>query len=106
MVRARRLTLPRGRERIYTSKFSKVNTLRKRDVRGQCQKETCGDLEGWDRAREREAQEGRDMCLLMADSYCCRAKTNTYCTEIIFQFKITLKIVFCGIERNGKASWS
>mgnify|MGYP007134220314 CR=1 FL=1 len=52
MVRARRLTLPRGRERIYTSKFSKVNTLRKRDVRGQCQKETCarqGIKTGWHR---------------------------------------------------------
>ena len=30
----------------------------------------CDDLEG------REAQEGRDICILMPDSGCCRAETN------------------------------
>ena len=32
------------------------------------------DLEGW---VGREAQEGRDICLLIADSRCCTAEPNT-----------------------------
>ena len=28
-------------------------------------------------AGEREAQEGEDVCTLMADSHCCAAETNT-----------------------------
>ena len=43
----RRLTLPRGRERIYTSKFSKVNALRKGLSGADGQEETCFvDLRG------------------------------------------------------------
>ena len=37
----------------------------------------CDDLEGWGGGR-REAQEGRGICILMADSLsCCIAETNT-----------------------------
>jgi len=31
----------------------------------------CDDLEGWDRRWGREAQEGEDIGILMADSCCC-----------------------------------
>ena len=31
-------------------------------------------MEGWDR---KEAQEGRDICISIADSHCCTAGTNT-----------------------------
>ena len=38
----------------------------------------CEDLEGWDGGwGGREAQEGQDMCILMAGLSCCTAKTNT-----------------------------
>ena len=38
----------------------------------------CDNLEGWDGVRGvREVQEEGDICVLMADSYCCTAKTNT-----------------------------
>ena len=37
----------------------------------------CDDLEGWDEAGvEREAQEGGDMCVLIADSCCCTANQH------------------------------
>ena len=35
------------------------------------------DLEGWDREDGREAQEGGDIRIHMADSFCCTAETNT-----------------------------
>ena len=36
------------------------------------------NLEGWDgMGGGREVQEGGDICILMADSYCCTAETNT-----------------------------
>ena len=38
----------------------------------------CLNLEGWDGVGGgREVQEGRDMCIFMADSHCCMPETNT-----------------------------
>ena len=41
----------------------------------------CDDLEGWDRERGREAQEGGEVgiyvYIYIADSLCCTAETNT-----------------------------
>ena len=38
----------------------------------------CDDLEGCDGGREGgEAQEGGDVCIVMTDSSCCSAETNT-----------------------------
>ena len=37
----------------------------------------CDDLEGWDGEGGREAQEGGDICIHIADSLCCTAETNT-----------------------------
>jgi len=38
----------------------------------------CGNLELWDEVgRGREVQEGGGICILMADSCCCMAETNT-----------------------------
>ena len=37
----------------------------------------CDDLEGWDREDGREAQEGGDTGMFMADSPCCATETNT-----------------------------
>ena len=38
----------------------------------------CDDLEGCDGGRSgKEVQEGGDICILMADSHCCMAETNT-----------------------------
>ena len=36
----------------------------------------CDDLEGWDGGNGRQAEEGEDICVLMADSHCCKAETN------------------------------
>ena len=35
----------------------------------------------------REAEEGRDISILMADSHCCTVETNTNCKAIILKFK-------------------
>ena len=35
------------------------------------------DLEGWHGEGEREAKEGGDICIHIADSLCCTAETNT-----------------------------
>ena len=37
----------------------------------------CDHLEGWDREDVREAQEGGDICILIADSLCYTTETNT-----------------------------
>ena len=38
----------------------------------------CDDLEGWGGVGGgREVQEREDICILMADSCCCMAETNT-----------------------------
>ena len=37
----------------------------------------CDHLEGWDAEGEREAQEGGDIGIRIADSLCCTAETNT-----------------------------
>ena len=38
----------------------------------------CDDLEGWDWGEGgSEAQEGRHVCIHIADSHCCTAETNT-----------------------------
>ena len=38
----------------------------------------CDNLEGWDGVGgRREAQQGGDICKLMADSHCCMGETNT-----------------------------
>ena len=39
----------------------------------------CDDLDGWDGSGcrgGREAPEGGNICILMADSLCCTAETN------------------------------
>ena len=36
----------------------------------------CGDLDGWE-GGGKEVQEGRDICIHIADSLCCTAETNT-----------------------------
>ena len=52
---------------------------------------SCDDLEGWDKEEGREEMEGGsrwrgygDMCMHMADSFCCVTLTQ-YCEEIILQ---------------------
>ena len=37
----------------------------------------CDHLEGRDRESGREAQEGGDICISIADSLCCTTETNT-----------------------------
>ena len=39
----------------------------------------CGELGGWDGGEggRRTVQEGGDICVLIADSLCCSAETNT-----------------------------
>ena len=37
----------------------------------------CDDLNGWDARVRREAQEGGDICILIAASHFCTAETNT-----------------------------
>ena len=37
----------------------------------------CDHLEGWDEEGGREAQEGGDIGIYIADSLCCTAETNT-----------------------------
>ena len=38
----------------------------------------CDNLQGWDAvAGGSKFQEGGDICVLMADSHCCTAETNT-----------------------------
>ena len=37
----------------------------------------CDGLEGWDGVGGRELQEGRDICIHIADSLHCTAETNT-----------------------------
>ena len=34
----------------------------------------CDDLDGW---MGREAEEGGDICILMADSHCCTGEAST-----------------------------
>ena len=36
----------------------------------------CDDLEGWVGGSRREAHEGGDVCIHIADSLCCTAETN------------------------------
>ena len=47
----------------------------------------CDDLEGWDERVGRKDQEGRDICIHIADQWCCTAETNTHCKTIILQLK-------------------
>ena len=48
----------------------------------------CDDLEGWDgELGEREAQEGGDICIVIADSLCSTAELTQYCKVIISQLK-------------------
>ena len=48
----------------------------------------CDDLEGWDVVEwgggRREAQEGGDICIHIADSFCCIVETQ-HCKAIIRQ---------------------
>ena len=38
----------------------------------------CANLDGWNGEwNGKEVQEGRDICVHIADSLCCRAETNT-----------------------------
>ena len=53
----------------------------------------CDNLEGWDGERDgREAQEGGDICIPMADSYWGLAETTQFYKAIILQFKNKFKI--------------
>ena len=54
----------------------------------------CDDLEGWDERVRRKVQEGRDICIHIADQCCCSGETNTHCKTIILQFKKRLKDKF------------
>ena len=48
----------------------------------------CDDLEGWDgELGGREAQEGGDICILIADLHCCTAELTQRCKVIIIQWK-------------------
>ena len=50
----------------------------------------------------REIQEGGDIYILMADSHCCMAETNTTLKAIILQLKINLKILYVKeIQEDG-----
>jgi len=52
----------------------------------------CTNLTGWDGyGDKRKVQEGRFICIPMADSCLCLAKTNTKYKAIILQFKNKLK---------------
>ena len=46
-------------------------------VTQEAQLGVCDDLEGWDGGNRKRAQEGGNMCIHVADSCCCTAKTNT-----------------------------
>ena len=49
-----------------------------KNLLGKLSSVLCGDLEGWDGGMgRREAEEGGDICILIADSRCCIAETNT-----------------------------
>ena len=37
----------------------------------------CDDLDGWDGGGGREVQEGKDICIHIADSLYCTGETNT-----------------------------
>ena len=37
----------------------------------------CDGLEVWDRGNGREAQEGGDVCMHVADSLCCATEAST-----------------------------
>ena len=55
----------------------------------------CDDLESRDGClgSGREAQEGRDICILTADSHCHKQqKLTQHCKAVILQLKINLKI--------------
>ena len=44
------------------------------------------NLEGWDRmGGEKEAQDGGDTCIHMADSHCCMAEPIQHCKAIVLQ---------------------
>ena len=51
------------------------------------------DPRGGMRGGGREAQEEGDICILMADSHCCTAETNTIFKVIILQLKKKKKIL-------------
>ena len=44
----------------------------------------CANLDGWNGEwNGKEVQEGRDICVHIADSLCCRAETNTTFCKMI-----------------------
>ena len=47
----------------------------------------CDDPKGGMGGGGREAQEEGDICMLMADSHCCTAETNSIFKAIILQLK-------------------
>ena len=51
----------------------------------------------------REAQEGQDMCIRVADLYCCAAETNTTLQSIILQLKKLqwVSIQFSSVAQSG-----
>ena len=49
----------------------------------------CDDLWGMGCGEGREASEGGDICMIIADSSCCMAETNQHhCKAIFLQLKI------------------
>ena len=55
----------------------------------EAQPSALDNLEGWDgEGNGREAQEGGDICIRMADYIVERRKRTQHCEAIIFQLKI------------------
>ena len=59
----------------------------------------CEDLEGCGGRCGREEQEGGETCILMADSCCCTAETNT-------TLKSSYPLIKNKIKREYSESWS
>ena len=64
----------------------------------------CNDLEGWDREGGREAQEGGDMCMHMADSLCCATVNNTVLCNNYTPVKIYLKKFYLLVNLGRQAA--
>ena len=47
----------------------------------------CNDLKGFDGGGGREAQQGGDVCVPIADLCFCKQKPTQHCKAIILQFK-------------------
>ena len=65
----------------------------------------CDDLEVWDGEMcGKEAWEGGNICIFMADMHCCTQKPAQHCTAIILQFKKKFLSVYCCLHTTDE-SW-